>query len=214
MIFSSAEIRWFIKGEIPQQIREWFNDFDNAPVQQAMRTDYYLALPGTEAMGIQMREGRLEFKQRIDNENERLEMGNCHGKIECWQKWSFGLDDIPAGLKSIISYPESWRGISKERSLHMFILPESGIPEVHHHDVALENACILELTKVGVQDTGEKWWSVGFEAFGELQNLRSTLLSVLKYTMLNPNALEMKLDDSYGYPAWILKSCHDVNESV
>ncbi len=158
-MFQTAEIRWFFKGDIPKEILDWFYDTGFEPDKQAQRTDYYLILPDNDSLGIKLREGSLEFKQRFGKSEEFIFDNSIGGYLEYWQKWSFELTDYPAVINDIPTYPESWIGVVKERSLQMFGISEDGKIFQSPTGVFLHNGCGWELTKIQIKGRNEKWWS-------------------------------------------------------
>ena len=73
---TSAEIRWFIKGQIPSSVFDWFNGLNENYVNQPERTDYYLVLKSDDALGIKLREGKVEINNpnpaNISNKSQVL----------------------------------------------------------------------------------------------------------------------------------------------
>ena len=61
---STTEVRWFRRGSIPQSVRQWFSTLGRQPEFQPPRLDYYLRLLDGDALGIKIREGKVEVKQR------------------------------------------------------------------------------------------------------------------------------------------------------
>ena len=94
--------------------------------------------------------------------------GRARGRLESWRKWSFPFGPLgPYGAG-----PSSWTVVHKRRRISRFRLASgrimAGIP-----GRATESACAVELTEVSWGS--ETWWSLGFEATGPADSLRSTL---------------------------------------
>ncbi|NIV28827.1 MAG: hypothetical protein GWN58_04720, partial [Anaerolineae bacterium] len=64
-MYPTLEARWFMRGSIPHEVREWFARGEPAPIHEPPRMDHYLRLQRSNALGIKLREGRLEIKQRL-----------------------------------------------------------------------------------------------------------------------------------------------------
>jgi hypothetical protein len=64
-------------------------------------------------------------------------------------------------------------------------------------------ACAVELTEV--RSGGETWWSLGFEATGPGDLLRSTLQSTatLIFTQAPPGDWELDMSHSQSYAEWL-----------
>jgi len=86
---TTAEIRWFVKGDIPKTVHSWFKKHTGIYEEQPERTDVYLDIKDSGNLGIKFREGRFEVKQLI-NELDILTLPpQVTGKAELWKKWSF-----------------------------------------------------------------------------------------------------------------------------
>lgn len=204
MVFNSAEIRWFIKGNIPPEVSLWFHSIAKGVIVQPARSDLYLALPDSETLGIKMREGKLEFKQAGGGKNKKWEHDKVSGEIEFWQKWSFLLNDLNAPDNILEAYPDSWISVHKERMLHIYKPSASGKPEPGEQGAFYENGCGVELTQLHLPVKNEAWWTFGFEAFGQLEQMHATLLQVVEHILSVPGYPVMKIEDSCSYPAWLI----------
>ncbi|BAY35854.1 hypothetical protein NIES2111_01710 [Nostoc sp. NIES-2111] len=89
-MLTSKEIRWFYPGRIPEGIKVWFHQYcliDQEQLPQE-REDVYLYIPGSDFLGIKLREGSLEVKWRTA-ELGVVSFGELvSGKAEKWTKWS------------------------------------------------------------------------------------------------------------------------------
>ncbi|MFN2285080.1 MAG: hypothetical protein ACK2UQ_11710, partial [Anaerolineae bacterium] len=63
-MFPTVETRWFYPGIIPSDVLAWYHYGERAPEAQPTRIDYYLRLSDHGDLGIKLREGRIEIKQR------------------------------------------------------------------------------------------------------------------------------------------------------
>jgi hypothetical protein len=208
-MLSTAEIRWFLKGEIPVQVKDWFIGFLDKPNQAPSRTDHYLAL-SDEGIGIKIREGLLEHKQRIggvreewsDRVGELWSDGVCSGMVEHWQKWSFPIDDNAAVREMLKTYPESWMSIEKRRFLRIMEPDDKDMLRTTSYENVKIAACGWELTRLTVKGSPHKWWSMGFEAFGDALKLKDTLEKVCNLVMKDC-PFHFELQNSLSYPEWI-----------
>ena len=197
----TVEIRWFIKGEIPDLLLDWFNGLKGDPTIMSQRTDYYLCMPDT-GIGIKIREGLIEHKQRSDGMGELWSDGVHSGAIEQWEKWSFPLDDTGAMHKMLDTYPESWQGITKKRSIRILDFDEKNRIRNTSYEALKETACGWELTELIIEGSPDKWWTMGFEAFGDIQKLKQTLLKVCDH-VLKESPTGFNASNSFAYPEWI-----------
>ena len=194
----TAEVRWILPGELDTAIARWFARF---PTGMESREDAYLIHPVLRGLSVKVRAGRmLEVKQFHGSPGILDAAGRARGRIESWQKWSFpfgprGPDD--AG-------PPSWMVVRKRRWMSQFRLVDGRLMAGLPGRVA-EPACAVELTEV--RTGGETWWSLGFEATGPADSLRSTLQSTaaLIFTQAPPGDWELDLSHSQSYAEWLAR---------
>jgi hypothetical protein len=187
-MFPTAEIRWFFRANIAAEISDWFHRFDDGPEKFEPRTDHYLRIQDNDSMGIKIREGRLEIKKR-HGESETINVFRGQGRLERWQKWGFEIRNPGSINRYLKSFPGEWIGIRKERSQILFGTLESG--------------CGWELTEVQVVGMPDRWWTMGFEAFGRDEDLRKTLLKALEQSKLSSLNCKFDIENSFGYPYWL-----------
>ncbi len=144
-MWPTVEVRWFYPGQVPGPALAWFRQVASDPEEQPGRVDYYLLLESTEALGIKMREGRIEIKQRQQRLGLVRFQDGIAGQVEAWRKWSFGL-----AWAGAFAPPSSWIVVEKKRTLHRFQIGGEGqivpLPAGSYEAVG----CGLELTRIGV----------------------------------------------------------------
>lgn len=190
-VLPTAEVRWFFKGAVPPDINKWFSEQGYKPDNQPCRIDYYLFIMDSDSLGIKLREGRMEIKQRHEKPSV-IEFGeHAKGYVEHWYKWSFHLSETSNIDKILKSYSSSWTGIKKERLMFMYYITDNGeVKEISFQppqnlaESKTNRRCGFELAKISVETSGEKWWSLGFEAFGNDTDLNNNLLFVLNIVMI------------------------------
>ena len=97
--YRTAEVRWFMPGEVPAAAAAWF-DALGEPVSEDARADRYLV--AGDDLGLKVRGGRVEAK--------RLEGGAgaaWGAPVETWAKWLFPVEGDPA--------PPGWVEVRKRR---------------------------------------------------------------------------------------------------
>ena len=202
-MYPTIEVRWFLKGVVPLSVWTWYGRWGADLGQQPARVDYYLRIIGGDSLGVKLREGRIEIKQRYGKREIVRFAEGAAGTVEHWRKWSFPLvesGDLLAGLRDSSS---SWIGVRKERALRLFQVMEGGAVTALPASAVLPVGCGWEVANVKVEDAEESWWSVGFEAFGNEDERRNTLFSVSRHVLLAGQAPGLGLEDSYGYPRWL-----------
>ena len=171
--YRSAEVRWFGRGEIPDEVEAWFGGLapDGPEPDTETRTDRYLA-PSSDALGVKLREGLVEAKRR-ESTLGTLAVGGARAEAEVWVKWSFELAEDVEGLG------DEWIAVAKSR-------------RQRHAD-----GCALELSRLELD--GEAWWSVCVEASGP--SPESALAdAALQWLATAP---PLPASQARGYPAWL-----------
>ena len=199
-MFPTAEVRWFYEGTVPLEVLDWFHQGELMPIVQPHRLDYYLAHTD-DSLGIKLREGMIEIKQRHRGYGMIRLHDRVSGVVEHWRKWGFKLADLDGNFPWIATADSSWIGVHKDRKVRQYLvdhnrqvvaLPSIGYPE---------QGCNLELTAISIK--GETWWSLCFESFGDEDTICETLTQVAKYTLVatKPPLLDNK--HTFSYPKWL-----------
>src|SRR2546427_265985 len=88
-MFTTAEVRWFFEGPVPDEIEQWFCR-SNLALKAAPREDHYLLFPAVLGLGLKLREGRLEVKTLIKTLGVRSFTADVAGTVEVWKKEAYG----------------------------------------------------------------------------------------------------------------------------
>ena len=203
MMFATDEVRWFFTGTMPESVTAWFGaqvcaaQVCTVPAQPP-RTDFYLQLDGNDSLGIKLREGRIEVKQR-ENEGALVQLGERSvGRIESWRKWPFELANAEH------SVTEQWMGVWKSRRWCLFEVADNGRIIPAATTTILEKGCACELTEVRLIHSSEQWWSLGFEAFGGSAAARRVrLLEAARWFLKQGESPPLSGESSYSYPKWL-----------
>ena len=116
----------------------------------------------------------------------------------CWRKWSFPFGSLGpdgAGLPG-------WTVVHKRRRMSRFrLVGRQLMAEVAERAAGPE--CGVELTEV--RSGGETWWSLGFEATGPADLLRSTLeaAAALMFAQAPPGDAELNMGHCQSYAEWL-----------
>ena len=177
--YRTAEVRWFRPGEVPADVRAWFDGLGPETEPQS-RTDCYLA-PASAALGVKLREGQVEVKRR-GGVWAPLTTGRSEAPVESWTKWSFALAEAVGGAPET---EDDWVAVQKTRW--------------QRH----AGECALELSRVEV--AGVPWWSVCLEATGpDADARRAALAEAARQWLGADDAPALTAADAQGYPAWLL----------
>ena len=112
--------------------------------------------------------GALEVKAYRGSPGILGVAGRARGRLQSWQKWSFPFS--PPRRDS--GDPAGWRTVRKRRRISRFS-GASGPIVARAQGLGGEPRCEVELTEVRTR--GQDWWTLGFEATGRADLLRSGL---------------------------------------
>lgn len=183
----SIELRWFCERELPDAVLRDFDDHG----QLEVREDLYLWGTG-EAIGVKLRGGQLETKQRERVGELTIDVAGVaiHGVVEHWQK----MIEPPRAPNA----SERWVAVGKRRALRTV------------------NHARAELTGLELRPSGgltlrgpAHVCSVALEALpiaGSLELLRAELIELLADHHGLAELVEPGIGWSGGYPAWLARS--------
>jgi hypothetical protein len=192
----SLEVRWIFPGQLEAAVARWFGRF---PARTESREDTYLLDPPFPGLSVKVRGGgALEVKTYRDSPGILEMAGRARGRLESWQKWSFPFSPPSVGGGD----PPGWRPVRKRRRISRFSLA-SGQIGASAPGVGGEPRCEVELTEV--HTGGQHWWTLGFEATGPADLLRSQLqaTAALVFAHPLPASAQPGLDESRSYAEWL-----------
>jgi hypothetical protein len=197
-VFATVEVRWFRPGAVPADVLSWYLSRTGQSGEQESRTDFYFRSRDGEGLGVKLREGRIEIKQRQRRWGVVPFGGDVAGQVEGWMKWSFELARAEEVLANIASGAEHWVSVSKERKQRAFALtPDRKVTHVSEGKTP-QTACVVELASVRV--AGTEWWSLAFEAYGETADMDQYLIAVAEHTFASGVTPRLNAEESFGYP--------------
>jgi hypothetical protein len=129
--------------------------------------------------------------------------------MESWQKWSFPfspLNGAPVNGTPVNGHsgnPPGWWAVAKKRRITRISLDSRRIA-ADARNVRQVPGCDVELTEVRMH--GRAWWSLGFEATGPAELLRSELegTAALVFAEALPGGMKLGPDESASYAQWLL----------
>jgi hypothetical protein len=208
--YPTTEVRWFLTGDIPASVERWFQGLGDQNDHPESRVDRYLRLPNGDALGIKLRENRIEIKIRTTVYGNVTFNNGVEGRMEGWRKWSFELADDNSKATAIGDADLSWVSIEKERILKRFLSDDQGRTIPVPADDTRPKTCALELTRVTALD--QQWWSLALEANGQDIQSRDGLILVARQVFVPPSPFALAVDDSLSYPQW-LRETLSLNEA-
>jgi hypothetical protein len=199
-MLTTSEVRWFYPGEIPEAVRAWYMAGDGKPYVEAPRTDHYLIIEESDALGVKIREGRMDVKQRYDGAWSLTFNNSVAGRVECWRKWSFELAEAGEGL-ALLRASGAWVAVEKARVMRDYAVKLDGTLIVLPAMVTPPRGCSVELSRV--RAAGHAWWSLCFEATGHADELAEILDVAARHVFRREPDFQFKPAYSYGYPRWL-----------
>lgn len=210
-MLTSAEVRWFFGGPVPDELEEWFCRTSAACTASA-REDLYLRFPASLGLNVKLREGRLEIKSLVMTLGARTFTPDVAGTVQMWKKWS-GADAAVGEFERLrASAPDLWIAVRKERTLRKFSGGGASIVEVDAGRFLPPEGCNVELTGITVDGTAH--WSLAFEAYGDPARVEETLTRVAARVLTDQrrprpfktgasSADAFSADNSRSYPEWL-----------
>ena len=192
----SLEVRWIFPGQLTAAVARWFGRF---PAGVESREDTYLLDPQLRGLSVKVRGGGvLEVKVYRGSPGILEVAGRARGRMESWQKWSFPFSPLIPGSGG----PAGWRPVRKRRRVSRFSLASGQIP-ARGAGLGQEPRCEVELTEV--RTGGQDWWTLGFEATGPADRLRTELeaTAALVFAQALPGGVEAGPDESRSYAEWL-----------
>ena len=192
----SLEVRWIFAGRLEAAVGGWFARF---PAAVESREDAYLLDPQLRGLSVKVRGGgALEVKVYRGSPGILQVPGRARGRMQSWQKWSFPFSPLRPGSGD----PAGWRPVRKRRRISRFPLA-SGPVAARGLRLGGEPRCEVELTEI--RTLGQDWWTLGFEATGPADLLRSELAATaaLVFAQAMPGGMEPGTDEARSYAEWL-----------
>jgi hypothetical protein len=190
----NLEVRWIFPGQADAAVAEWFERF---PARVESREDAYLVNPKMRGLSVKVRGCEaLETKVYRGSPGILDVAGRAQGRMESWQKWSFPCGPLSSGGAA----PVGWVSVGKRISR---ILLVGGQIQARVPGQGKERGCLAESTEV--YRHGDAWWTLGFEATGPANMLRSELEAAVALVVAHalPDGVELDTDHSQSYAEWL-----------
>jgi hypothetical protein len=193
----SLEVRWIFPGQLTAAVARWFGRF---PAGTESREDTYLLDPPLPGLSVKVRGGgALEVKVFRGSPGMLEVAGRARGRMESWQKWSFPF----CPLTQHSADPAGWRPVRKSRRISRFSSARGKLVALAA-GLGDEPQCGVELTEI--RTGGQDWWTLGFEATGPADLLRSELqaTAALVFAQALPDGAQPGPDESSSYAQWLI----------
>ena len=193
----SLEVRWIFPGQLETAVAGWFGRF---PAGTESREDTYLLDPQLRGLSVKVRGGgALEVKVYRGSPGILEVAGRARGRMESWQKWSFPVQPAQPGQRRPGRLDGRYARGGASAGSHW----PAGRSWRAPRGWASEPRCEVELTEVRTR--GQDWWTLGFEATGPADLLRSELeaTAALVFAQALPGGVEPGPDESRSYAEWL-----------
>ena len=200
--FDTSEVRWFGRGELPEDVLDWFMAGGTIGAAR-QRTDSY-QLNGEVDRGVKLRgTSVLEVKTRLGcGQTVSLPCG-VTGTIEEWRKTRI----IPTRAEVVTGYP--FADITKTVVTRSFRFLGGEATPIDLPDRS-HTGCHVDLTSIRVN--GVHAWCYAFEAYGDPGLRTDALLAAIvaiEDRTPHPSELAGLLSESLGFAAWINRIAAD-----
>ncbi len=202
-ITTSADVRWFREGIIPEELMVWFKR-GKAMHEDARQRYLYLPFTHARTVGFTLREGTLYIQSLQKSLGLHRFAANLKGHVQLWIRWSHKISEIDRDLRTLFEN-DRWANVCEQRRFRKFCLHQGKVSEVPGNDCIAQTACHVELTEIEVG--AKKFWSFGIESFGHAEQVEETLNAVSTYCFSerqSPLKRALNCAQSRSYPEWIL----------
>jgi hypothetical protein len=194
----SAELRWFWKDALPQDVEQWFRSGEYPPGGGTRRVDEYLVDRDQTELGMKKRgSGKgVEIKGLVAL--GRHMTSPFEGRVQVWTKWSsetLTIDHLPR-----VSIAKT-RWLRKYDTTGRVLEVQLDSSERPVRAQLLARGCQFELSAVDHETS--HWRSIGFEAFGELNTIEDSLERTLAH--LAADAPDLSAGLALSYPEWLAR---------
>jgi hypothetical protein len=213
----SAEARlWWPDGNC-NAVEHWFEqltEFEpggkpafNGYCYSEPRRDVYVVDSGQAELGIKLRaagtaRARIEIKSLVAVRGEAAPFG----PVTIWTKSSSSALTLD-GIETV--FTNKWRRLRKFAWTGA-VLKETALDENEKvRDGTMPDAgCNLEFTRVAIEKSQEVWWTLGYEAFGQLDEVERILRTCLLQTVSRTPLPAVDIAKPASYPEWLMLVGH------
>ena len=185
----TMEVRWFTSEEIPRSL---FGPGSREPRREIIE-DRYLVLPDATAVGVKLRNNKIDLKYLIRDYGVRRFSPKAIGRMAMWGKVS-----IPVSAHLEI---ENYVRLEKERWLYALGIDPGGKIYSASFDALPPQNLNFEICKIKLDD--QTWWSVCLAAYGVKDSLVKCLVSGFNYIAADVSILGLAVDQSLDFPRWL-----------
>jgi hypothetical protein len=203
-MFVSAEIRWFYPDECPTNLHRWFGEMSPAPGGGKLRIDEYLSQTNQSGVSIKKRGGRpgVEIKGLIAV--CRSELVPFAPYVELWCKWRLQASALEMTKRMIIQKTRWIRTYDTSRAAIVEIPLQADEKPLNGQPLP-QQGCNVEISTIRIAEDPRQWWTLGFEAFGDLDSAPGNLLKTAQFLITRSFPLPI-CGEFLNYPAWLAQA--------
>lgn len=202
-MMTSAELRWFWPGNCPRPVHDWFFGSGLPPGGGLPRVDKYALQRRAADIGIKRRGNKPEFEVKGLVTTRRIpELEPLAPHVEIWCKWSCTIPDLNSRDELAVAKARWLRKFDTAKYVRAEIPLDADEKPTKGYSLPAQG-CNVELTDVQIPGQAGAWWTLGFEAFGDLDSVPANLtLTVLPE---KPALARIVASGEFlSYPAWLL----------
>ena len=193
----TSEIRWFVDGGLPPEVRRWFSQGGSTGLGEVRRDIY--RIDGQVDIGVKRRFTTvLELKLRMEAPRVIEVHPGIVGRLERWQRWS------PAEGLVHLHDAAAWLAVDKAIVKRRTGADGREVPLTPETRAMTGDGCDAEVASVSV---GERQaWTLALAAFGDGHDHGRTLELAWERVAdgrPGPNRLRLDHANSCGYPEWL-----------
>ena len=203
-MFVSAEIRWFYPDECPANLHRWFGEMSPAPGGGRLRIDEYLSQTNQSEVSIKIRGGRpgVEIKGLVAV--CRSELVPFAPYVELWCKWRLQASALEMTKRMIIQKTRWIRTYDTSRAAIVEIPLQADEKPLNGQPLP-QQGCNVEISKIQLAEDPRQWWTLGFEAFGDLDSAPGNLLKTAQFLITRSFPLPI-CGEFLNYPSWLAQA--------
>ena len=199
---TSAELRWFWSERCPQPLYDWFFKCGLPPGGGLSRVDRYIPQRGEPDISLKRRGDKLEFEVKgLVTTRKSPELEPLAPYIEIWCKWSCTIRGLKLADEVAVTKTRWLRKFDTLKYVRSEIPLGANEKPIPGYSLPAQG-CDVELTEVVMAGHAGRWWTLGFEAFGDLDSVPTNLT----LTVLPEKPLLLRIMGSgafLSYPAWL-----------
>src|ERR1700730_13074023 len=196
--------RWSAEVTEHSDLHRWFGEMSPAPGGGKLRIDEYLSQTNQSEVSIKKRGGRpgVEIKGLIAV--CRSELVPFAPYVELWCKWRLQASALEMTKRMIIQKTRWIRTYDTSRAAIVEIPLQADEKPLNGQPLP-QQGCNVEISKIQIAEDPRQWWTLGFEAFGDLDSAPGNLLKTAQFLITHSFPLPI-CGEFLNYPSWLAQA--------